>query len=121
MIARTWRGWTSAEDADCYLEYIRRTGLAEYGATAGNRGAVVFRRREGERTEFFVLSLWDSMDAVRRFAGPQPERAVFYPQDGQFLVARETEVTHYEVADGERTGNEVRALFTPTAASGADR
>jgi hypothetical protein len=45
-----------------------------------------------------ALSLWTSMEAVRRFAGDQPERAVFYPEDDRFLVDRETTVHHYEVA-----------------------
>ena len=46
-----------------------------------------------------IVSLWDSMDAVRRFAGESPERAVFYPEDERFLVARDEQVTHYEVLD----------------------
>jgi heme-degrading monooxygenase HmoA len=97
MLVRTWRGWTRATDADEYLEYINRTGLTAYQATPGNRGAAVWRRIADGRAEFVVVSQWDSLEAVRRFAGPDPERAVFYPEDARYLVAREEHVTHYEV------------------------
>jgi heme-degrading monooxygenase HmoA len=97
VIARTWRGWTRAEDADPYVEYLERTGMREYRETPGNRGAWILRRADGDRTEFVTLSFWESMDAVRGFAGDDPERAVFYPEDDRFLLAREETVTHFEL------------------------
>lgn len=97
MIARTWRGWTRAEDAERYLEYLHQTGLAAYQATPGNRGVTALRRIEDGRAEFLLVTLWDSMEAVRGFAGADPDRAVFYPEDDRFLVARDEHVTHYEV------------------------
>jgi heme-degrading monooxygenase HmoA len=50
------------------------------------------------RTEVVMVTFWDSMEAVRRFAGTEPDRAVFYPEDDAFLVGRETTVTHFDVA-----------------------
>ncbi len=97
MIARVWRGWTVRADADAYVEYLRETGLKEYRATPGNRGAWILRRDDGERTEFVTLSFWDSLDAVRGFAGDDVGRAVFYREDDRFLVERELTVTHYEL------------------------
>jgi heme-degrading monooxygenase HmoA len=99
MIARTWRGWTARGDADEYVEYLRRTGIEEYRATPGNRAAYILRRDEGDRTEFVTLTLWDSMEAVGRFAGPDVDEAVFYPEDDRFLVERETTTSHYEVVE----------------------
>lgn len=99
MIARIWRGMTAASNADEYLDYLRLTGLAEYHATQGNRGVFVLRRTQGEHTEFVLLSLWDSMDAVRRFAGEHVEIAKYYPQDTHYLLELEPHVRHYEVAD----------------------
>jgi len=99
VIARTWRGWTRAEDADDYVAYLRETGMHEYRTTPGNRGAWILRRDQGDRVEFVTLSFWDSMDAVRSFAGDEPERAVFYPDDDHFLVEREETVDHYELFD----------------------
>jgi heme-degrading monooxygenase HmoA len=77
MIARTWRGTVRRADAEAYAEYIRETGFAEYGQTPGNRGAWMLRRDEAERTEFFMtLSLWESEDAIRAFAGDDIYAAV---------------------------------------------
>ena len=97
MIARTWRGWTKKADADAYVEYLRQTGIKEYRATAGNRAAYILRRDDGDHTEFVTLTFWDSMEAVKGFAGEEVERAVFYPEDDRFLIDRETTVRHYEV------------------------
>jgi heme-degrading monooxygenase HmoA len=97
MIARTWRGATKAQDAEAYLEYLRRTGLAEYQKTAGNRGVLGLRRIVKDRAEFLLVSLWDSKEAIRQFAGDDIEKAVFYPEDERFLVEREDHVSHYEV------------------------
>lgn len=99
MIARTWRGWTTAKDADAYVDYLMDTGMREYRNVAGNRAAYILRRAQGDRTEFVTLSFWDSMEAVAGFAGDDVERAVFYPEDDRFLVDRETTVAHYEVIE----------------------
>jgi heme-degrading monooxygenase HmoA len=99
VIARIWRGWTRSEDADSYVDYLTRTGMSEYRKTPGNRAAYLLRREDAERTEFLTLSFWDSLDAVKGFAGGDVDRAVFYPEDERFLVDRETTVSHYELID----------------------
>jgi heme-degrading monooxygenase HmoA len=91
-----WRGWTRREDADAYAAYIEETGMDEYRRTPGNRGAWLMRRDEGERTAFVTLSFWDSLDAIRGFAGDDVERAVYYPEDERFLVEHEDTVTHWQ-------------------------
>lgn len=58
----------------------------------------MLRRHIGDRTEFVMFTLWDSLDAVKAFAGDDYETAVFYPQDERFLVERNLQATHYEVA-----------------------
>jgi len=98
MIARTWRGWTRARDVEQYVEYLRETGVKELRRTPGNRGVFVFTRIDGDRAEFQVISLWESMDAVRAFAGDDERVAVFYPDDDRFLVDREHHADHYDVA-----------------------
>jgi hypothetical protein len=80
------------------VEYLVVTGVRESRAVPGNLGAGVLRRIDGDRAEFLFISLWDSMDAVRSFAGDEPERAVFYPEDVGFLVERDETVRHYEIA-----------------------
>jgi heme-degrading monooxygenase HmoA len=97
MIARIWHGAVPGEKAGDYLEFLERTGLHDYRTTPGNRGVRVLRRFEGEVAHFLLLTFWDSMEAIRRFAGPDPSRARYYPEDEAFLLEKEPSVTHYEV------------------------
>lgn len=99
MIARIWRGITLAEKADAYLDYLRETGLRDYAKTAGSRGVKVLRRIQGEHCEIMLISLWDSMDAITAFAGENPDRSVYYPEDEQYLLEMEPLVRHYEIVD----------------------
>lgn len=102
MIARMWRGRTPASKADAYFDYLKATGLKEYCATEGNRGALLLRRLDGDEAEFLFLSYWESEEAIRRFAGEDMEKAVYYPEDAQYLITMEPGVTHYEVLADER-------------------
>jgi heme-degrading monooxygenase HmoA len=97
VIARIWRGAVRPADADEYAGYIGETGLAEYAQTPGNRGAWMLRRDVGELTEFLTFTLWESLEAVKAFAGDDYERAVYYPEDDRFLVERDAVCAHYEV------------------------
>lgn len=97
MIARLWRGATRASVADEYVAYLERTGARDYALTPGNRGVWVLRQIEGERAEFLLLSLWESWAAIERFAGPDPARAVYYPEDEAYLLDRDPQVRHFEV------------------------
>ena len=72
--------------------------MAEYRRTPGNRGAhLLTRDLDDGRTEIVALSIWESLEAVRGFAGDELEAAVYYPEDDRYLVDRETTVTHFEV------------------------
>ena len=97
MIARVWKGAVRNEDSDAYSEYMQETGVAGYAKTPGNRGVWMLRRDVDERTEFMMFTLWDSLAAVKAFAGDEYENAVFYPEDERFLVERDLSSTHYEV------------------------
>jgi hypothetical protein len=96
-ILRIWRGTTLRERADDYNDYLARTGLPGYLQTPGNTSAVFTRRDLGETVEFCLVTTWVDMDAVRAFAGADPDVAVFYPDDDEYLVDRELTVSHYEV------------------------
>jgi heme-degrading monooxygenase HmoA len=99
MIARMWRGWVRTEQANAYVAYITGTGLREYAATPGNRGCQMWTRDLGDgRTEVLTVSWWESRTAIIGFAGSDIEAAVFYPEDDEYLVDRETAVSHFEVA-----------------------
>jgi heme-degrading monooxygenase HmoA len=100
MIARIWHGVTEAKKSEEYLDYLEETGVPDYWATQGSRGVYVLCRTVGDRAHFLTLSFWDSIDDVKRFAGPDPDRAKYYPADEQFLLDFEPTVEHYEVAVG---------------------
>lgn len=97
MIARIWRGVTPARKADAYLTYLEATGLQEYRATPGNRGVQVLCRIRGDEAEFVLISHWDSLDAIRAFAGDDYERAVYYPEDKDYLLSFAPNVDHFTV------------------------
>jgi heme-degrading monooxygenase HmoA len=101
LIARIWHGVTPAARADEYTAYLRQTGERECRATPGNRGVYILRRVRNDRAEFTFLSLWESLDAIRRFAGEDYEKAHYYPEDRNFLLELEPFVEHYDVITGD--------------------
>jgi heme-degrading monooxygenase HmoA len=97
MIARIWSGMVPAGKADDYYAYLLRTGVADYRATPGNCGVQLLRRTRGDATEFLFLTLWESWDAIRAFAGDPPDQARYYPEDTAFLLELTPTVDHYEL------------------------
>lgn len=97
MIARRWHGRVPAAKAEAYHTYLLRTGLADYRATAGNRGVLVERWIEDDVAHFLLTTVWDSIDAIKRFAGEDYENARYYPEDDDYLLEREPKVRHAEV------------------------
>jgi heme-degrading monooxygenase HmoA len=97
LIARVWHGATEAGRGDEYAAYLERTGVRDCRATPGNRGVYVLRRLQNDRAEFTFISLWESVDAIRRFAGDDYEKAHYYPEDRDFLLELEPFVEHYDV------------------------
>lgn len=106
MIARTWHGIVPAEKAEQYCQYLFRTGVPDYQATPGNLGVHVLRRMEGDRAHYLLISYWESLDAIRAFAGDDADRARYYPEDHEYLVEFEPQVTHYEVIRAAETGSD---------------
>ncbi len=101
MIARTWTGRTRAEDADAYLRYLEETGPPQQRRTPGNRGSWILRRPDGDEAEFQVISLWESEDHIKAFAGEDIEVAVYYPEDERYLLEMTPNVIHYEIFGAE--------------------
>ncbi len=97
MIARIWKGRTPSSQAEEYFEYLKKTGLQDSRSTNGNQAVYILRRIEGDEAEFLFLSLWDSIAAIKRFAGDDYEKAKYYPDDKNFLLELEPAVRHYEI------------------------
>ena len=100
MIARMWHGVTTPDKADEFLENINQTGVPGLKGTTGNRGACVLRRIDEAETHFVMISLWDSLEAIIRFAGEDIEKAMYYHKDKDFLLELEPMVKQYEVIVG---------------------
>lgn len=100
MIARTWHGCVRAEEAEEYYGYLQRTALPDIRAAEGNRGVYVLRRRGGKHAHFVIVSLWRARANIRSFAGDDPERALYYPEDARYLLELEPHVKHYRVLSG---------------------
>ena len=97
MIARHWRGWTRLENADAYEDLLRKRVLPGLKGIAGYRGGYILRSDGPEESEFLVVNLFDSLDAVRRFAGPDYTVPVFEPEAKQLLSKFDPVANHYEV------------------------
>jgi heme-degrading monooxygenase HmoA len=102
MIARTWRGTVQAGKGSAYLGVVGRTGLRESRETPGNLGFYVMQRPAGDHDEILTVSLWESEEAIRAFAGDDISRAVFYPEDDAWLISRDLQADHWQVT-GEAT------------------
>lgn len=98
MIARHWRGWTTARNADAYETLLKHTVLPALKQVQGYHGGYVLRREVGDdEVEFVVVNLFESIDAVKRFAGPDFAVAVFEPEARRLLSKVEPLAAHYEV------------------------
>jgi uncharacterized protein YciI/heme-degrading monooxygenase HmoA len=100
-VLRLWKGQTTAEKAGDYMRHLTGTVLPELRAIEGHRGAHLLRRAVNGAVEFVVLTLWDSMAAVRKFAGDKPEKAVVAPKAQALLSSFDNSVSHYEVVHSE--------------------
>jgi heme-degrading monooxygenase HmoA len=98
MIARIWRGWTTPANADAYEEHFRTSVQAELRGVEGFVEAQLLRRAVGDEVEFLAITYWDSIEAVRRFAGGEYEVAVVAPHAREVLSRFEVRVAHFEVA-----------------------
>ena len=94
---RMWRGRSTAERASEYIQHATKRVFPSLRVIEGHRGAYLLRRTVDGAIEFVVLTLWDSMTAVRRFAGVEPEKAVVEPEAKAILTSFDGDVTHFEI------------------------
>ena len=101
MIARRWHGRVPAAKAEEYLKLTKDVGLADYRSTPGHIDSWCFHRAEGDIVHVETLSFWESLAAIRQFAGDELTRAKYYDFDPDFLLELEPEVTHFEVIEAD--------------------
>jgi heme-degrading monooxygenase HmoA len=100
MIVRLWRGRTAVDRAEIYVQHLFDAVLPTLEALPGFRGVTVLRRLDGQEVEFVVQTHWESMEAIKRFAGQKPEMAVVEPAARAVLSSFDATVLHYEVVGG---------------------
>jgi heme-degrading monooxygenase HmoA len=97
MIVRTWRGWSTPANVEAYARHLTETVLPELKQLAGFLGVELLRREDAGRIELQVQTRWESMAAIRAFAGEDPGHAVVEPQAQAVLIDYETRAVHFEV------------------------
>ncbi|MFH2107314.1 MAG: antibiotic biosynthesis monooxygenase [Chrysiogenia bacterium] len=94
-----------ADKANAFFQYVRKTGEKAYRESPGNRGVRILRRHVDDKAEFLLISLWDSFESIKRFAGEDFNKALYpFPEDREFLVELEPEVKHFEVLNEPAAG-----------------
>ena len=102
MICRIWHGRTLRPKADAYARFLEERAIPDYRSVPGNLSVAVMRRDEDGVSHFLTVTHWDSEASIRAFAGDEPLRAKYYPEDKDFLLEFEPQVQHYIVMAGER-------------------
>jgi heme-degrading monooxygenase HmoA len=97
MIARMWHGWTKPQNADAYENLLRDEMFPGMRRITGFEGAYLLRRAAGDEVEFVTVTMFTSLDAVRRFAGDDYEAAVLHPQAAMLLSHYDPKSVHYEI------------------------
>ncbi len=97
MIIRMWHGIVDAAKADEYAEFMKQRAAPDYGSVDGLKKLLFLRRNEDEIAHFLLVTHWDSMESVKKFAGERPEKAKYYPEDDEFLLEKEETSALYEV------------------------
>ena len=97
MIGRLWHGWTTRANAEAYQGLLLRDVLPGIARLNGSRGAYLLRREVPEGVEFVTLSFFESLDAVRAFAGKDYTKAVIHEEAGKLLDRFDERSAHYEV------------------------
>jgi heme-degrading monooxygenase HmoA len=105
MIERVWRGWIALENADAYERFLRDQFLPGAHRIAGYRGARVMRRRVGDEVEYMTITHFDSIDAIRAFAGEDIKLAHIAPEARTLLSRWDERVAHYEHAFDDEVGD----------------
>ena len=102
MIARIWHGWTKRADRKSYEDMLRNEIFPSIAARniRGYHGAELFIREDGDEVEFVTLLRFDSMDAVREFAGADESKPVIFSK-AERLIARMERARHYRIAIAE--------------------
>jgi antibiotic biosynthesis monooxygenase (ABM) superfamily enzyme len=98
VITRVWRGWTRAADGDAYAAFLAGELFPSMRTIPGFLGADVLRRAEGDEAAFVTLTRFETLAAIRAFAGEQYETPVLEPTALRLLARYDERAEHYHTA-----------------------
>lgn len=96
-IMRLCHGEVEIEKADEYENFMIERAAPDYGSVDGLQKLYFQRKNEEKNVHFLLVTLWDSIESVKKFAGDNPEIAKYYPEDDDYLLRKEKHVSMYEV------------------------
>lgn len=97
LVARVWHGRTPLAKAETYRQYLFDAGVTKIAALPGNRGVQMLVTRTADAGDFTVVSFWDSVEAIKGYAGEDYTRVHDLPRDAEFLLDHEPLVRHYDL------------------------
>jgi len=97
MIARIWHGQTKIEDYKNYTEFLKSKAIPDYQKTTGLIKLTFLRNVKENVGHFILITFWESLEVIKKFAGEDVEKAKYYSEDKNFLLEFEEKVIHYEV------------------------
>lgn len=97
MIARHWRGLAKKENAASYIAHLRNDTFPTLKAIKGFISASILQKESNEGTWFLIITEWESLEAIRQFAGDEPTVAVVPPLVQQLMIRYDEQVEHYTV------------------------
>ncbi|WP_270289912.1 hypothetical protein [Enterococcus casseliflavus] len=101
MISRTWHGCVPLKHKEGFYQYELITGVEETKNTPGNIETYLKVVDQDHYTHFFLCSIWEDMNSIRKFAGDTPEIAVTYPKDEEFELISDPLVILQEVTSSK--------------------
>ena len=97
MIVRTWHGRTRLSDWDAYESFMKKRAAPDYSSVDGLQQLFFTLRDEGDVSHFLLITVWDTLEAVKKFAGDDPSVAKYYPEDDRFLLEKEDHSLNHQV------------------------
>ena len=97
MIARIWHGRTKVKHYEEYSQFLKKRAIPDYKSTEGFVKLTFLRKLEDDEGDFVLITFWKNLEVIKNFAGEDYEKAKYYPEDKEYLLEFEENVTHYEV------------------------
>ncbi len=96
-IMRLWHGEVALEKADEYEQFMLDRAAPDYSSVEGLLNLSFQRRDEETKAHFLLVTVWDSIESIKKFAGEQPEIAKYYPEDDDYLLSKEKNTSLYDI------------------------